>query len=64
MAKIGKPSEPPKIADNKPAEDKAKKPPPPRDPTTMMTTTATSRHRSATATGRMTSRFEGWRVYA
>ena len=31
MAKIGKPSEPPKIADNKPAEDKAKQPPPPRD---------------------------------
>lgn len=31
MAKIGKPSEPPKIADNKPAEDKRKKPPPSPD---------------------------------
>ncbi|QQO19237.1 hypothetical protein JJB98_04595 [Bradyrhizobium diazoefficiens] len=31
MAKIGKPSEPPKIAENKPAEDKRKKPPPPLD---------------------------------
>jgi len=31
MAKIGKPSEPPNIADNKQAEDKAKKPLPPRD---------------------------------
>jgi hypothetical protein len=31
MAKIGKPSDPPKIADNKRAEDKGKKPPPPLD---------------------------------
>ena len=31
MAKIGKPSKPPKVADNKPADDKAKKPPPPLD---------------------------------
>jgi hypothetical protein len=31
MAKIGKPSTPPKIADDTPAKDKAKKPPPPRD---------------------------------
>jgi hypothetical protein len=31
MAKIGKPSDPPKIADNKHAEDKGKKPPPPLD---------------------------------
>lgn len=31
MAKTGKPSEPPRIADNKPAEGKAKKPPPPLD---------------------------------
>ncbi|MCK1650027.1 hypothetical protein IVA88_01055 [Bradyrhizobium sp. 149] len=31
MAKIGKPSEPPKIANDKQAEDKAKKPPPPPD---------------------------------
>ncbi|SCB52336.1 hypothetical protein GA0061098_101749 [Bradyrhizobium shewense] len=31
MAKIGKPIEPPKIADKKRAEDKAKIPPPPLD---------------------------------
>ena len=31
MAKIGKPSAPPKIADDTPAKDKAKKPPPPLD---------------------------------
>jgi|EndMetStandDraft_8_1072994.scaffolds.fasta_scaffold161169_1 hypothetical protein len=31
MAKTGKPSEPPKVADNKSAGDKAKKPPPPLD---------------------------------
>lgn len=31
MTKIGKPSEPPKIAGKKQAEGKAKKPPPPRD---------------------------------
>lgn len=31
MAKIGKPSEPPKIAENKPAEDEGKKRPPPLD---------------------------------
>ena len=31
MAKIGKSSEPPKAADNKPAKDKANKPSPPRD---------------------------------
>ncbi|MBM7487080.1 hypothetical protein ABIB75_001945 [Bradyrhizobium sp. GM2.2] len=31
MAKIGKPSAPPKIADDAPAKDKAKKPQPPRD---------------------------------
>jgi len=31
MAKIGKPSKPPKIADNKQADDKAKKPPPSRE---------------------------------
>ncbi|WP_036019480.1 hypothetical protein [Bradyrhizobium sp. WSM1743] len=31
MAKIGKSSEPPKIADNKQAKDKAKKPRPPRE---------------------------------
>ncbi|WP_407115605.1 hypothetical protein [Bradyrhizobium sp. LMG 9283] len=31
MAKTGKPSEPPKIADNKQAQDKAKKPLPPRE---------------------------------
>ncbi|MBB4264246.1 MULTISPECIES: hypothetical protein [unclassified Bradyrhizobium] len=31
MAKIGKPSEPPKIADKKRAEDKVKIPPPPLD---------------------------------
>jgi hypothetical protein len=31
MAKIGKPSEPPKVTENKQADDKAKKPPPPLD---------------------------------
>ncbi|MBR0843661.1 hypothetical protein JQ607_25990 [Bradyrhizobium liaoningense] len=31
MAKIGKPSAPPKIADNKQAGDKTKKPPPSRE---------------------------------
>lgn len=31
MTKIGRPSGPPKPAEKKPAEDKAKKPPPPRE---------------------------------
>ncbi len=31
MTKIGKPSEPPKIADKKPADTKAKRPSPPLD---------------------------------
>ncbi|RZN09211.1 hypothetical protein CWO91_18800 [Bradyrhizobium genosp. SA-3] len=31
MAKTGKPSQPPKIADDRQAQDKAKKPPPPRE---------------------------------
>lgn len=31
MAKTGKPSEPPKVTDKKPAENKAKKPLPPLD---------------------------------
>ncbi|MCK1357475.1 hypothetical protein [Bradyrhizobium sp. 199] len=31
MAKIGKPSAPPKIAENQRTDNKAKKPPPPRD---------------------------------
>ncbi|MEZ2147281.1 hypothetical protein AAE026_34125 [Bradyrhizobium sp. DN5] len=31
MAKTGKPSQPPKIADDRTPSDKAKKPPPPRE---------------------------------
>jgi len=31
MAKTGKPSRPPKVADDKQADDRAKKPPPPLD---------------------------------
>ena len=31
MAKTAKPRKPPKVADNKQADDKAKKPPPPLD---------------------------------
>jgi hypothetical protein len=31
MAKTGKPSEPPKTTENRPADDKAKKPLPPRE---------------------------------
>lgn len=57
MAKTGKPSEPPKVADNKSAGDKAKNRRR-RSTVTTITTTATSQRRSATAMVRMTNRFE------